>query len=147
MFRKNGLNYNNISSYPNFERDGYEYSAVFFTADEYFTTEDSGIEVYRTIEEVSLRGKETWQRVDVQPNPNTPKILSLKNITDLSDLVVANQLTKNDLIIVTDIDENKDYQYTINGKTKTFKGNSDYDLMFRYVGDNQFKPIMFSPIS
>ena len=148
LFRKSwgGLNYNTISLYPSFERDGYEYSAVFFTADEYFTTEDSEIKVYRTIEEVSFQGKGTWQRVDVQPNPNTPKILSLSNITDLSDLISANQLKENDLIIVTDIEENKDYSYSVNGKTKTFRGNPDFDLMFRCATNNEFKPIMFSPI-
>ena len=88
-----------------------------------------------------------WQRIDVQPsNSGSPKILSLSNITDLTDLISPNQLKENDLIILTDIEENKDYQYTVNGNTKTFRGNPDFDLMFRCATNNEFKPIMFSPI-
>ena len=85
-----------------------------------------------------------WQQVDAQPREI--KIISLSGITDLSDLVAANQLQENDILILTDIEENKDYSYSVNGKTKTFRGNPDFDLMFRCATNNEFKPIMFSPI-
>ena len=91
------------------------------------------------------RNDANFQQVDTQPR-DKPKILSLKNITDLTELITPNQLKENDLIIVTDIEENKDYSYSVNGKTKTFRGNPDFDLMFRCATNNEFKPIMFSPI-
>ena len=86
-----------------------------------------------------------FQRVDTQPS-DKPKILSLANISDLSDLISTNSLKENDIIILTDVEENKEYSYSVNGKTKIFRGNPDFDLMFRCARNSEFKPIMFSPI-
>jgi len=74
------------------------------------------------------------------------KIISIGSATELSALVEPNSLAENDIVILTDIDSTKTYQYSVNGQTKTFKGNPDYDLVFRYCGNNEFKPVMFSPI-
>jgi len=120
--------------------DGYNYASCVF----------DGITSKMLNEEVTVEtSKIAWKQVDTQPKitTNSPKIISLSGITDLADLISANQLKENDLIILTDIEENKDYQYTVNGNTKTFRGNPDFDLMFRCATNNEFKPIMFSPIS
>ena len=91
----------------------------------------------------------SWQQI-VPPNQiaeqqsNTFKVLSANNVTtNISELVLANSLSENDIVILTDIDSTKTYQYTVNNTTKNFKGNSDFDLIFRYCGNNEFKPIVF----
>lgn len=91
----------------------------------------------------------SWQQI-VPPNQiveqqsNTFKVLSANNVTtNISELVSANSLSENDIVILTDIDSTKTYQYTVNNTTKNFKGNADFDLIFRYCGNNEFKPIVF----
>jgi len=91
----------------------------------------------------------SWQQI-VPPNQvaeqqsNTFKVLSANNvITNINELVSANSLSKNDIIILTDIDSTKTYQHTVNNTTKNFRGDADCDLIFRYCGNNEFKPIMF----
>ena len=64
-----------------------------------------------------------------------------------AEFVKFNSLTPDDIGILYALDSRYTYTYQYNGETKTFRGNAEHDLMFRYVGDNQFKPIMFSPIS
>lgn len=71
------------------------------------------------------------------------KVCSINNITNLTDLVQQYSLIENNLVVLTNIDDSKTYSYSLNNETKTFKGDSEHDLLFRYCGNNEFKPVMF----
>lgn len=71
------------------------------------------------------------------------KVCPINNITNLTDLVQQYSLIENNLVVLTNIDDSKTYSYSLNNETKTFKGDSEHDLLFRYCGNNEFKPVMF----
>lgn len=106
-----------------------------------------------TTEEINFL-KVTFTQVDTQPQPQQPQteknifVVNAQSInTNINEcLSVLTELKTNDLIIFSDIDETKIYNYTYNSTTKNFKGNADFDLIFRYAGNGEFKPISFSPI-
>ena len=108
---------------------------------------------YETTEEINF-SKVTFTQVDTQPQPQQPQteknifVVNAQTInTNINEcLSVLTELKTNDLIIFSDIDETKIYNYTFNGIVKNFKGNADFDLIFRYAGNGEFKPISFSPI-
>lgn len=80
----------------------------------------------------------------VEERANVFKVCIVTSDTvNISSLVQQHSLIPNNVIILTGMDDTKTYEYTFNGSTKTFKGDSDHDLMFRYVGNNEFKPIVF----
>lgn len=80
----------------------------------------------------------------VEEKTNVFKVCTINsNITNISSLVQQYSLVPNNIVILTDLDENKTYEYTLNNTTKTFNGDSEHDLMFRYIGNNEFKPINF----
>ncbi len=108
---------------------------------------------WETTEEINF-SKTTFTQVDTQPQPQQPQteknifVVNAQTInTNINEcLSVLTELKQNDLIIFSDIDETKIYNYTYNSITKNFKGNADFDLIFRYAGNGEFKPISFSPI-
>lgn len=80
----------------------------------------------------------------VEERANVFKVcIVTSNTVNISSLVQQHSLIPNNVIILTGMDDTKTYEYTLNGSTKTFKGDSDHDLMFRYTGNNEFKPIVF----
>lgn len=109
---------------------------------------------WETTEEINF-SKTTFTQVDTQPQPEQPQteknifVVNAQTIsTNINEcLSVLTELKQNDLIIFSDIDITKTYYYTFNNITKEIKGNADFDLLFRYVGNSEFKPIAFSPIS
>lgn len=98
-----------------------------------------------TTEEINF-SKVTFTQTDSQPR--TVFVVNAQSInTNINEcLAVLTELKTNDLIILSDIDETKIYYYTLNNTTKQIKGNADFDLLFRYIGNSEFKPIAFSPI-
>ena len=105
---------------------------------------------YETTEEINF-SKVTFTQVDSQPQSQTEKNIFVVNAqtinTNINEcLSVLTELKTNDLIIFSDIDETKIYNYTYNSTVKNFKGNADFDLIFRHAGNGEFKPISFSPI-
>lgn len=100
---------------------------------------------YETTEEINF-SKVTFTQTDSQPR--TVFVVNAQSInTNINEcLAVLTELKTNDLIILSDIDETKIYYYTLNNTTKQIKGNADFDLLFRYIGNSEFKPIAFSPI-
>ena len=81
------------------------------------------------------------------PTPTSFIIASAIYITNnLSDILSQYDIVDNSVFVLTDIDSTKTYYYNYNSETKTFKGNENFDLLFRYCGNNEFKPISFSPI-
>lgn len=80
----------------------------------------------------------------VENKTNIFKVCQINsNTTNISSLIQQYSLIPNNVVILTDLDENKTYEYTLNNTTKTFNGDSEHDLMFRYIGNNEFKPINF----
>jgi len=69
-----------------------------------------------------------------------------QNTTNISDLVQPYSLIPNNVVILTNLEDNKTYEYTLNNSTKTFEGNSEHDMLFRYIGNNEFKPIVFGTL-
>lgn len=82
------------------------------------------------------------------PTPTSFIIASANYITNnLSDILTQYpNIVQDTVFVLTDIDSAKTYNYTFNSQTKNLKGNNEYDLLFRYCGNNEFKPISFSPI-
>lgn len=108
---------------------------------------------WETTEEINF-SKTTFMQVDTQPQPEQPQpeknifVVNAQSInTNINECLSTLELKTNDLVIFADIDSTKTYYYTFNNITKEIKGNADFDLLFRYVGNSEFKPIVFSPIS
>ena len=110
----------------------------------YWFKNDQAINI--TLEPISENGfKDVY---NLQQHLPTIISCSMAYVRELNaEFVKFNSLTPDDIVILYAIDSRYTYTYQYNGETKTFRGNAEHDLMFRYVGDNQFKPIMFSPIS
>lgn len=66
--------------------------------------------------------------------------------SDLSSSIGGDNLPINCLVVITDIDPNETYEYYDGNTTRHFKGNGNFDVMFRHVRYGEIKPIMFSPI-
>ena len=110
----------------------------------YWFKNDQAINI--TLEPISENGfKDVY---NLQQHLPTIISCSMSTVRELNaEFVKFNSLTPDDIVVLYALDSRYTYTYQYNGETKTFRGDADYDLMFRYVGDNQFKPIMFSPIS
>lgn len=96
---------------------------------------------------LSTKGNTTMYVITDEPVEERANVFKVcivtSNTVNISSLVQQYSLIPNNVIILTGMDDTKTYEYTLNGSTKTFKGDSDHDLMFRYVGNNEFKPIVF----
>lgn len=88
-----------------------------------------------------------FQRIDTQPR-SAIMIVSANYITNnLSDILTQyTNIVQDTVFVLSDIDSTKTYYYNYNSELKNFKGNENFDLLFRYCGNNEFKPISFSPI-
>ncbi|MBQ3691083.1 MAG: hypothetical protein II937_14640 [Bacteroidales bacterium] len=69
------------------------------------------------------------------------KFVDASSVSNLSDLVVEKNIALNDIVIVTNMGET--LSYTLNGEDKAISGVDNFDVPFRYVGNNEFKPIAF----
>lgn len=96
---------------------------------------------------LSTKGNTTMYVITDEPVEERANVFKICIVTsdtvNISSLVQQHSLIPNNVIILTGMDDTKTYEYTLNNTTKTFKGDSDHDLMFRYVGNNEFKPIVF----
>ena len=69
------------------------------------------------------------------------KFVDASSVSNLSDLVVEKNIALNDIVIVTNMGET--LSYTLNGEDKAISGVDNFDVPFRYVGNNEFKPIAY----
>lgn len=75
---------------------------------------------------------------------NKPSFAGIK-VVDASGLtngILQTNADVNDLVVLANTSSSVTYTYTNNaGTEKHLKGNPDYDIVFRYCGNNRFQPI------
>lgn len=99
------------------------------------------------IPEAPQQVQSDWNQSDSSANDyikNKPSFAGIK-VVDASGLtsgVLQTNANVNDLVVLSNTSSSVTYTYTNNaGTEKHLKGNPDYDIVFRYCGNNKFQPI------
>lgn len=99
------------------------------------------------IPEAPQQVQSDWNQSDSSASDyikNKPSFTGIK-VVDASGLtsgVLQTNANVNDLVVLSNTSSSVTYTYTNNaGTEKHLKGNPDYDIVFRYCGNNKFQPI------
>ena len=97
------------------------------------------------IPEVLQQVQPDWNQSDSSASDyikNKPSCIKVVDASALTNGTLQTNANVNDLVVLANASSSVTYTYTNNaGTEKHLKGNPDYDIVFRYCGNNKFQPI------